>query len=118
MHVILAPSYNQPKFYPSATWHPNALTFATNNTVGSGPFGIFVNLKDTIYVPNGDTGQIHIWIGDSINPTRTIYGNWSNPSSIFVTNNDDIYIDNGDMKNRVVKSVTHPRGGLGGLVPP
>ena len=48
--LILAVSYNQPKFCPSATWNPNATDFANISTVGSFPRGIFVDSNNTVYV--------------------------------------------------------------------
>jgi hypothetical protein len=101
--VILGLSYNQPKFCPFATWNPNAITFANNSTVGTRPYGIFVDSNNTVYVPNQDNGQIYIWTNDSINATKNISGDLSNPYAIFVTMNGDIYIDNGYSKRRVDK---------------
>ncbi len=46
---LLALSYNQPKLCPNSSWNPNATTFANFSTLGSQPFGIFVNTNNTIY---------------------------------------------------------------------
>ncbi len=55
---LLAVSYNQPKFCSNASWNPNAITFADNSTVGSQPYDIFINTKNTIYVANHENGRI------------------------------------------------------------
>ena len=101
--VILGLSYNQPKLCASATWNPNAVTFASQSTVGSYPQGIFVDFNNTIYIPNRDNAQIYTWSNDSINPTEIISSNLSVPLAIFVTANGDIYVDNGENNNRVDK---------------
>jgi len=96
-------SFNQPRFRINATWNSNATTFVNQSFVGTLPRGIFVNLKNSIYIPNRQTGQIHIWQNENhLNPTKTISGNLSDPLSLFVTTNDDIYVDNGN-KRRVDK---------------
>ncbi len=105
--MVLAVSYNQPKFCPSTTWNPNAITFASENTVGTLLPSIFVNSNDTVYVANQEKGEIVIWLNGSMNPTRIISGNWLNPLSIFVTTNGDIYVDNGDPNRRVDKWISN-----------
>ena len=65
--------------------------------MGQFPSGIFVNSNNSIYIPNRDTGQIHIWLnGNDLYPTKTISSNLSSPASLFVTMNGDIYVDNGN----------------------
>ncbi len=96
-------SYNQPKFCASATWNLNAITFATESTVGLYPRGIFVDSNNTIYVADQTNSRIQIWFNNSINPTRTINSNLLTPSSVFVATNGDIYVDNSDMTIRVDK---------------
>ncbi len=100
---ILALSYNQPKFCPSTTWNPNAVTFAEINAVDSQPYGFFVNANNTVYVADPANGQIQIWLNNNINPTRTISGNLSNPLSIFVTSNGNIYVYNNYSNGQVDK---------------
>ena len=74
------------------------MTFATNNTVGAYPFGIFVNTKNTVYAVNARGKRIQVWENNSVNPTRTYPGNWEYPLAIFVSVLDDIYI-NSDQYN-------------------
>ena len=96
-------SFNQPRFRINATWNSSATTFANLSFVGTNPHGIFVNSNNSIYVPNRQTGQIHIWLNENhLYPTKTISGNLSDPLSLFVTTNGDIYVDNGK-KGRVDK---------------
>jgi hypothetical protein len=84
-------------------WHPNAITFAMNSTVGSQPYGIFINKNNMIYVADRANGRIQIWLEDDVNPTRTISGNLSQPYSIFVTIAGDIYVDNGNLTGQIDK---------------
>ena len=72
--------------------------------MGTESYGIFVNSNNSIYIPNRQTGQIHIWLNENhLNPTKTIEGNLSDPFSLFVTTNGDIYVDNGQYNGRVDK---------------
>jgi streptogramin lyase len=103
LSYVLALSYNQPKFCPDASWNPNATTFAASNIVGGGPYGIFVNTNNTVYVADKQNGQILVWFSNSINPTRTISGNLASPWALFVTTSGDIYVDNGNSNGRVDK---------------
>ena len=97
-------SFNQPRFRTNATWNSIATTFAKQSFVGQYPIGIFVNSNNSIYLPNRQTGQIHMWQNDNhLNSTKTISGSLSDPYSIFVTTNGDIYVDNGQFNGRVDK---------------
>jgi len=97
-------SFNQPRFRINVTWNSNATTFVNQSFVGTHPFGIFVNSNNSIYVPNRQTGQIHLWQNENhLNSTKTIKGNLSGPFSLFVTTNGDIYVDNGNDHGRVDK---------------
>jgi hypothetical protein len=91
--LVIAVSFNQPKFCPSATWNATGITFADNNTVGTYPYGIFVNMNNTVYVANRQYSLIQVWLEGIITPT-TINATYSYPLSIFVTITDDIYINN------------------------
>ena len=104
--TIATVSFNQPRFRTNATWNSIATTFANQSFVGIEPYGIFVNSNNSIYIPNRQTGQIHIWQNENhLNPTKTISGSLSSPYSIFVTTNGEIYVDNGKTNGRVDKWV-------------
>ena len=104
LFVVLTLSYNQPRFCLNTIWNSNATTFANERFVGRFPSGIFVNSNNSIYIPNRDTGEIHIWLNENhLNPTKTISGSLSDPLSLFVTTNGDIYVDNGKTNGRVDK---------------
>ncbi|CAF3662759.1 unnamed protein product, partial [Adineta steineri] len=96
-------SFNQPKFRPTATWNPHAITIANQSIVGETPFGIFVNTNNTIYVFNQQNNVTVIWQEDSINSTKIIHGNFTKSLSLFVTSNGDMYIDDGEVNGRVQK---------------
>ncbi|UJR19272.1 hypothetical protein I4U23_022401 [Adineta vaga] len=98
-----AVSYSQPKLNAYATWSANAITFATSTTIGTNPLGMFIATDNTIYVPNRSNGQIQIWLNNSVNPTQTIFGGFTNLHTIFVTANGDIFINNGMPNARVTK---------------
>jgi hypothetical protein len=103
---LLALSFNQPKFSPTATWNSNAITFANQSIVGQDPRAIFVNTINTIYVAHRQKNQILVWDEGSINPTKIISGNFSGSLSLFVTSNGDIYIDDGTEHNQVQKWIS------------
>ncbi|CAF4202741.1 unnamed protein product, partial [Adineta steineri] len=90
------PSYNQPKFCSSATWNPNATNFANSSTVGVGPYGIFVNTNNTIYVADREVNRIQVWFEGDMNPAKTLSGGLTSPFGIFASANGDVYVDNGN----------------------
>ncbi|CAF4062440.1 unnamed protein product [Adineta steineri] len=96
-------SFNQPKFGAYATWDSVGITFANSSTVGSSPYGIFVDTNNTVYVANTANNQIQVWLSGSSIPTRNITSAVTSPYSIFATNTGDIYVDNGYANNRVDK---------------
>jgi hypothetical protein len=72
----------------------NATTIANQSLVGYYPYGLFVNINNTLYVAETDYSRIQVWLDGNITPTRTISGNIYSPYSIFVTSSGDIYFDN------------------------
>ncbi len=94
MFLVIAISFNQPKFCPSATWNATGITFANNNTVGAYPDGIFININNTVFVANHQNSLIQVWFEGNINATTITARTNSDPYSIFVTITDDIYINN------------------------
>jgi hypothetical protein len=96
-------SYNQPKFCSTAAWYSNATTFASGSTVGSSPYGIFVNGINSVYVASQSNNNILIWSQGSTTPTKTITAGLNSSYSIFVSISGDIYVDNGYFNNRVDK---------------
>ncbi len=93
MFLVIAISFNQPKFCPSATWNATGITFANNNTVGTQPSGIFININNTVFVANQHYSLIQVWFEGNINPTTITARTNSNPYSIFVTITGDFYVD-------------------------
>ncbi len=100
---VLALSFNQPKFCPTAFWNHNGITFANQSIVGAFPLSVFVNANNTIYVVNQENSAILVWHEDSTNPTNSISGNFTSPNFLFVASNGDIYIDDGQRNGRVQK---------------
>ncbi|CAF1457795.1 unnamed protein product, partial [Adineta ricciae] len=93
-------SYNQPKLDAYAVWNPNAIVFANSSLVGANPRGLFVDTNDTVYVVDQINSRTLIWFNNSINPTRTIYGDMSKPMCIFVTTSGDTYISDFKANNQ------------------
>ncbi|CAF0824779.1 unnamed protein product [Adineta ricciae] len=90
---VKAVSYNQPKFCPNASWHPNATTFATVSVVGLSPYSLFVDTNDTVVTVNRHKNQTLIWANGSVNPTTILPTIFSDNWSVFITDTNDIYID-------------------------
>ncbi|CAF1454089.1 unnamed protein product [Adineta steineri] len=101
--TIAVISFNQPIFGAYATWNNVSITFANSSTVGTSPYGIFVDTNNTVYVANQASNQIQIWLSGSSIPTRNITSGVTSPYSIFATITGDIYVDNGYTNNRVDK---------------
>ncbi|CAF4183912.1 unnamed protein product, partial [Adineta steineri] len=98
-------SYNQPTFCSNALWYSNASTFATNSTIGTLPYGIFIDGINTVYVPNKVSNTILSWPQWSTTSTSNSYSNLSSPYSLFMSITGDIYIDNGYSYGRVDKYI-------------
>ena len=94
---ILAMSFNQPKFCPSATWNTTGSTFAGGSIVGDYPYAIHVNTHNSVYITNRDYGWVQIWREGNLTPSITFHVGWSPAWSLLVTITDDIYIDNNGM---------------------
>ena len=90
-------SYNQPIFPPNSTWNPNATTFANEFTIGTQPFGLYIDTNNSIYTINRYAGRILIWMNNSNDPNLILYTNLSASAvSIFVTTNGQIYVGDGN----------------------
>ncbi|CAF1253105.1 unnamed protein product [Adineta steineri] len=96
-------SVNQPIFGAYAAWDNVGITFANSSTVGTSPYGVFVDTNNTVYVANKASNQIQVWLSGSSMPTRKITTGITSPYSIFATITGDIYVDNGYTNNRVDK---------------
>ena len=93
----LGESFNRPKLCPNASWDTNATTFATNGTIGSYPYALFINRNNTIVAANPSNGQLLIWSNGSSSVTTNILANMSSPYSLFVTDDDEIFVYNGNV---------------------
>ncbi len=72
----------------------------SNSTIGSSPYGIFVDGINNIYMPSRASNFTLVWSqwGVSI---RNISGSLSRPCSVFVSITGDVYIDNGYANGQV-----------------
>ena len=103
MMFILGPSYNQPKFSSCTTWHLDAITFVNISTIGTQPYGLFVDTNNSIYFADYGHSLVQVWLEGSTHPIRNITAGLLYPRSIFVTSTGDIYVDNGAVYDRVDK---------------
>ena len=88
-------SYNQPRLNPCASWYLNATTIATSTTLGSTPYGLFVNINNTFYVTERRKNRTQVWLEGAASPSSSFTGILDSPAGIFVTTPGDIYVDNG-----------------------
>ncbi|CAF4161522.1 unnamed protein product, partial [Adineta steineri] len=95
--------YNVPEFTAYTTWSANGITFANTTTLGTNPYGIFIDTNNTIYVSGRDANCVQVWHDSSSVPIRNLTSGLSNPYSLFVAINGDIYVDNGYANGRVDK---------------
>ncbi|CAF1028353.1 unnamed protein product [Adineta steineri] len=96
-------SYNLPKFSAYATWSSNGITLFNSATIGTYPYGLFVDTNNTLYVCEYSQNIIQVSLENSTTPIRYISGGLSRPYTTFVTLNGDVYIDNGYAYNQVDK---------------
>jgi hypothetical protein len=94
-------SFNQPRFCPSVSWHPNATTFANSTILGSNTSGLFVNTNNTVYMASMALKQILIWQEGNTSIARTIPFNRTSLAGLFVTTFGDIYIHEGQPFGRI-----------------
>ena len=94
--LIAGISYNQPLLCSNASWNPSATTFATNATLGSYPYALFVTQQNTLVAANRNTGTVSIWFNGSTTVNITLRANLSALRSVFVTDDDEIFVANAD----------------------
>ena len=99
--MVLAISYNRPKFCPNATWDPNAITLANDSVIGALPYGLFITKNNTVYASGRNIDRIEIWGKSGAYHIRSIPANLSQSLSIFVTDDGNIYVDNGYGNHRI-----------------
>jgi hypothetical protein len=90
--LILAISYNQPKFCKTPSWNSTAVTFSNESLVGKDPVGIFIDTHDKIYVANREHGLIQMWQGNDHILTLNISIYMKNPISLFLTITGDMFV--------------------------
>jgi hypothetical protein len=79
------------------------MTIANFSTAGLYPYGLFVNINNTLYAADRQNSRIQVWLQGSVNPDKTISGGFSNPWTLFTRYSGDIYIDDGASNGRVDK---------------
>ena len=99
----LAVSFNRPKFCANATWNLTGTTFADVYTVGTYPYGLFINTNNTVYVANRQDGRIVVWREGIATPVQNLSGNFSSPYAVFATESGDVYADNGLTFKNILK---------------
>ncbi|CAF1246977.1 unnamed protein product [Adineta steineri] len=109
-------SYNLPKFSAYATWSSNGVTLFNATTVGTSPYGLFVNTNNTLYVCEYSKNMIQVWLENSTIPIRNISGGLSSPYAMFVTVNGDVYVDNGNSNSQVDKWAVNTTTGVSVMI--
>ena len=92
---------NQPKLCPSATWNPNATTFADDYQVGGFPATVFIDQNNSVFVAEYQLNRVQMWMEHGTVAARNITGGLSSPRGLFVTANGDVYVDNAFNNGRV-----------------
>ncbi len=69
--------------------------------IGRQPWGLFVDINNTVYIADKGTSRILVWLEGYMAPSRTISGELSESYAIFATLNGDIYVDNGKNYTRI-----------------
>ena len=69
--------------------------------MGTSPWGVFVNINNTVYVVERSLTQIQVWVEGNATPVRTIAGVVNSSCTVFVTISGVIYVDNGQDYGRV-----------------
>ncbi|UJR20416.1 hypothetical protein I4U23_023547 [Adineta vaga] len=103
INASLVPSYNLPKFCSSALWDPDAITIANSITFGNYPFGLFIDINNTVYVANIQSGYVQAWFDGSLSNPKTIATGLVSPFSIFVALDGDLFVYNNAPSYRVEK---------------
>ena len=85
-------SYNLPKFCSYPAWNPIATTLAKNITGGMSPYGLFIDVQNTIYAAFSDFPHIVIWDKGSHVSTRMLSVDSNSVLAIFVTGSGEIYV--------------------------
>ena len=89
-------AFNQPRICSSATWDEDAVTFANSSSVGSWPYGLFVNVNNSVYVAEGPSNSILVWSEENATMTTNISTGPFQPFAVFTTSDDYIYASNID----------------------
>ena len=103
IHLVLDPSYNQPTFSPCATWTSDGVTFGNQSLIVANPYGMFVDIHNTLYVTDHSYGRVQVWFERSMAPTMDLSGEMISPYSVFAAPNGDIYVDNAYRYGRIDK---------------
>ncbi|CAF1176373.1 unnamed protein product [Adineta ricciae] len=83
-------SYNQPRIDSNSSWNPNGMTILSNISYLN---DIFIDINNTIFIPNYDDKQILLIDQQNFSSTLNLSLSLFNSSTIFVRSIDEIYID-------------------------
>lgn len=103
MSYVLGQSFNRLNVCPTASWNPQAVTFANNSTIGTDITTVFVTTSNTVFLASQSLNQIFIWLDGQNVLSGTFSNNFSEPHGLFVTDTGDAYIDDGSQHGRVEK---------------
>ena len=78
------------------------MTFTNVTTVGVNPYGLFIDINNTVYVTDSQNSRVQVWLEGNTIPTR-IFSVGPAPFGIFATISGDVYVDNGHSNGQVDK---------------
>jgi sugar lactone lactonase YvrE len=82
-------------------WNPNGITLEGNVSIMQ-PYGIYININNTVYVADSGSNQILIWFNGNLNLSNTISG-INSPYTVFTTITDNIYVGSSEENGAVNK---------------
>ena len=79
----------------------NGITFATNTSIGTNPFGLFINRNNTVFAGNRESGEILMWLNGNSSARTTILANVSSPYGLYATDDGELFVSDGCPNNQV-----------------
>lgn len=89
-------AFNQPIVCSSATWNEDAETFADVSSVGLKPYGLFVNVNNSVYVAGRSSKSIFVYSEENATFATNISTDPFVPFTVFTTSDDYVYASNID----------------------
>ena len=82
-----------PRLCSSANWTQTGIVFVDKSVIGEGPYSVFVDQDDTVYVSSREKDKIFAWFEGNLTANRTHVLPYEIQTSVIATTNKDIYYD-------------------------